>query len=318
MLGAAFLWPSGTAKGDAVGNAFTYQGRLTENGSPVTDTCDFEFSLWDGAATPPAVQIGTTQTVSNVVVTDGLFTALIDFGAGVFEGTERWQEVAVRGPAGSGLFETLGPRQELTISPYAGFSLDTAKIGGFPVSTFPPSTGQVLEWVGTQWRPAIDDDTTTPSGPAGGDLRSTYPNPSVAGLQGNPVSAATPGLNSILKWNGSDWGVTADILQTPYSISDSIDATPLLSITNSGSDGRALHVSGFNAFEATSCSLLGVRYQVRQTVHPASESPALRAGPMAGQFTVWRQVRTDSPATSSETCKLPETCKLAEPSPHRS
>ncbi len=130
VLGAAFLWPSGTAKGDAVGNAFTYQGRLTENGSPVTDTCDFEFSLWDGADTPPAVQIGSTQTVSNVAVTDGLFTAPIDFGAGVFEGTERWQKVAVRCPAGSGSFDTLGPRQELTPTPYGIFAVtaETLKV----------------------------------------------------------------------------------------------------------------------------------------------------------------------------------------------
>ena len=46
VLALAFQFvSSGTAKGDALGTEFTYQGRLTLNGGPVTDTCDFRFSL---------------------------------------------------------------------------------------------------------------------------------------------------------------------------------------------------------------------------------------------------------------------------------
>jgi hypothetical protein len=109
-----------------LGPSFTYQGRLDNNAAPLNGTADLRFTLWDGATSPPGVQIGAIQTVSNVTITDGLFTvslnAASEFGAAPFDGQARWLQIAVRSPAGGGVFTTLAPRQALAAAPYASFS----------------------------------------------------------------------------------------------------------------------------------------------------------------------------------------------------
>ena len=103
-----------------MGTAFTYQGQLKQAGVALNATADFEFSLWqDPLSTDPGDQVGSTLPVDNVSVAQGLFTVWLDCGENVFTGEARWLEIAVRSPAGGGLFTTLSPRQELTPAPYA-------------------------------------------------------------------------------------------------------------------------------------------------------------------------------------------------------
>ncbi len=121
------LAPTGGGGPGPTDNWFTYQGYLEDNGSPINDTCDFEFSLWDsaGAGTPPTggVQIGVTETIFSLSVSEGLFSYPLNasgsFGDDAFNGQRRYLQIAVRCPVNSGAYTTLAPRQYLTAAPYA-------------------------------------------------------------------------------------------------------------------------------------------------------------------------------------------------------
>jgi trimeric autotransporter adhesin len=114
-----------------VGAAFTYQGRLTDTGNPATGTYDLQLALFDAAS--GGGQVGPTLTRDDLVVTNGLFTATVDFGA-VFAGSKRWLEIRVRPGASTGAYTTLAGRQELTPSPNAAFasSVPWAGVAGKP------------------------------------------------------------------------------------------------------------------------------------------------------------------------------------------
>lgn len=115
----AVVTVSNLAEGQVLmGTAFTYQGRLSEAGAPVNSDVDLEFTLWnDPVGSLPANQIAPPVVVFNQVVSEGLFTAVLDFGPAAFNGDGRWLEIRV-GPAG-GALTTLSPRQELTPAPHA-------------------------------------------------------------------------------------------------------------------------------------------------------------------------------------------------------
>ena len=100
-----------------MGTAFTYQGQLIKNGTPVNEACDLRFTLHDAQSGGSVV--GTYQDKPSVTVTGGLFTVPdLDFGNGIFTGDARWLDVQVRCPAGGGGY-AVGSRQALTPTPYA-------------------------------------------------------------------------------------------------------------------------------------------------------------------------------------------------------
>lgn len=90
--------------------SFTYQGRLAEGGQPANGVFQLEFSLWDEEFS--GSQIGPPVVIPGVLVTDGLFTVMLDFGAGAFADSSRWLEIVVDGT-------TLAPRQPVSRTPYA-------------------------------------------------------------------------------------------------------------------------------------------------------------------------------------------------------
>ncbi len=116
-LGLLFLAVGSAATlASAQGTAFTYQGRLNENGTPASRVYDLRFALYD--LDSGGSEVVAALTNSAVAVSNGLFTVTLDFGAGVFTGADRWLEIAVR-TNGNGVFTTLNPRQEITATPYA-------------------------------------------------------------------------------------------------------------------------------------------------------------------------------------------------------
>jgi hypothetical protein len=100
----------------AQGTAFTYQGRLADNGSLPNNVYDMKFSLWDSASANTG-QIGSTLSKSGVAVANGLFTVTLDFGAN-FSGGARYLQIEIS-PAGQNNYTPLSARQQLTPSPYA-------------------------------------------------------------------------------------------------------------------------------------------------------------------------------------------------------
>ncbi len=68
----------------AQGTAFTYQGRLNDGANLANGNYDLTFVLF-GVASGGSPVAGPL-TNSSVGVSNGLFTVLLDFGAGVFNG----------------------------------------------------------------------------------------------------------------------------------------------------------------------------------------------------------------------------------------
>jgi hypothetical protein len=111
----------------AQGSAFTYQGRLNSSGVAANGAYDFRFRL---ASDPFAnFYVGSTLLTNGVSVTDGLFTVPLDFGAGIFNGSNYWLEVSVR-TNGAGAYITLAPPQPLTPAPYAIFAEGASNVLG--------------------------------------------------------------------------------------------------------------------------------------------------------------------------------------------
>jgi hypothetical protein len=94
-----------------LGTVINYQGRLTSGGNGANGQYDMRFRLYNDASA--GSQVGITVTVAPLQVSSGLFTAPIDFGSGVFDGTDYWLEIAVRPNGSVSAYTVLTPRQAL-------------------------------------------------------------------------------------------------------------------------------------------------------------------------------------------------------------
>src|SRR5262249_51765789 len=100
---ALFLLLFAASVAEAQTTAFSYQGKLTDNGNLANASYDMQFKLFDAATN--GNQIGTTLTFDGVApnpaavaVSNGSFAVNLDFGAcpTCFNGNSRFLEIAVR------------------------------------------------------------------------------------------------------------------------------------------------------------------------------------------------------------------------------
>lgn len=138
-------------------NAFTYQGELKSGGVPANGLYDFRFKLFNlptsGVFTAPLV------CVDNVQVTNGKFTATIDFGTAFMTSQTRYVEVDVRQDTGLDCtnttgFGTLSPRATVTAAPLATYASKASAL------TF--GNGQGVNAVSVDSSSNVGIGTTTP------------------------------------------------------------------------------------------------------------------------------------------------------------
>jgi hypothetical protein len=112
---------------DPISTAFAYQGRLQGSGAAISGTYDFHFAVYGSETNSDAV--AETAVVTNVLVSGGRFTVLLDFGPGTFAGQARWLEIGVR-TNGETSFTVLAPRQPMLAVPYALHAANAGLLNG--------------------------------------------------------------------------------------------------------------------------------------------------------------------------------------------
>ena len=123
LLGIFLILPATFVQG----TAFTYQGRMNDNGAAATGAYDLRFALYN--AFTNGTPISFPQTNFATGITNGLFTSTLDFGS-VFTGTNYWLALGVRTNGSTNAFTLLWPRQLLTPMPYAIFANSASNLIG--------------------------------------------------------------------------------------------------------------------------------------------------------------------------------------------
>lgn len=138
---AAVLFFAASLHVAAQGTAFFYQGRLNVSGVPASTNYDFRFAVFTAVTNGSSVSQSLTN--SAVPVSNGLFSVTLDFGPGVFKGSNYWLDIGVRA-IGATSFTVLAPRQPILPVPYAIFATGASNLlGGLAstqlVGTVPPA-----------------------------------------------------------------------------------------------------------------------------------------------------------------------------------
>ncbi len=222
-----------TARLQAQSTAFTYNGRLDENGVPANGDYEITFSVYDAEAGGNLVAGPQPQPAQSITIVNGLFRTRLDFGEGIFTGPARWLELHVRklGEAG---FTTIAPRQELTSSPYSIFARAARAVADNGIGAT-----------------AIQDGSISAGKIASGQVvKSLNGLSDLVTLEAGANMTITPDGNSLVLSSGGGggsgpWGLKgSDIFYTAGRVGIGVD-TPQALLDLSGTQD-ALHISGYN------------------------------------------------------------------------
>jgi Chaperone of endosialidase len=153
-------------------NAFTFQGQLIFEGSPVNTTLQVSFRLFNHPTGNGINDVVSNELIRNVQFdARGRFAVLLDFGDTyngyqIFNGDERYMQIILLDPPG-GLEEDfpLSPRTKLNATPLAAYALN-ARIPSF--SEISDGTLESTDTQGSLALNTLDDDLGLTIRPNGG------------------------------------------------------------------------------------------------------------------------------------------------------
>ena len=227
----------------AQGTAFNYNGRLNDGGNPANGLYDVTFSLFSTNAGGVTIAGPVTNSVTGV--TNGLFMSTIDFGAGVFTGSNYWLELAVRTNGGSS-FTTLAPRQPILPTPYAIYSANagsaaTAISAATATTAASANSVSAANIVGTVQLTQLPETILTNGGSSSVNLTGTFSgnvNGNGAGLTGVPGTLTWQNVTGTNQQAQSNTGYLANnAAQVTITLPASPNVGDIVSVSGVGAGG---------------------------------------------------------------------------------
>ncbi len=263
--------------------AFSYQGRLTESGNPVTGSRFFRFTLYDeNGVEIPGANVEQTLTVTNAV-----FNTSLNFGAGVFSGANRTLEIAVKINIGDP-FTVLNPRQPIVSSPYsirtlsasqADTSLDSARLGGIVASEYVTTSSVGGAFIQNTQTQQTADFSISGSGTLGGALTAnTVTAQTATGLYGLLHTDGTTTVGTYIggSTSGAVGGWVGTVTNDPLHLFTN-NGQPQLTVLQNGNVGigtfdpqAKLHVAGNAAQDRDKSGMVKAMLYVDGNVFPPS------------------------------------------------
>lgn len=209
----------------AYGQAFTYQGRVELNGTPVNGPVNLGFVMTSDAA---GSAILGAQGLPNVAVRDGLFTVTLNdaaqFGPNAFTGGDRWLQVAVNSVP-------LLPRQKITSAPYAAYARDAGEAATAATAVHATSADFADQATVAQSVPGVDGNSL--NGPGGTP---------VDALTVNGVGTVTVGATRLFPTGRVGINVSSPIY--PLEIASTGNCEMVLRSTDGGGNGWNIVAAG--------------------------------------------------------------------------